>query len=982
MRNLKKILALVLALVMSLSLVTVANAAYVDGKLDTDEDVNENYDEAVTVLMDMGIFQGYNDGESFEPQKNITRAEVATLLYRIVTADIEGKQANLYVDGAKFTDLTGYGWAKGYIGYCANGGIAKGRNATTFAPGDEITGYEVLAMILRAIGYDKNGEFTGANWSTEVASTAQKLGILEKVDAASAQLSKPATRELVAELLFRTMVDANMVEYTTAFGYQSINYDVNKELGTLGWKNFYLQNSLDNGVDADIDDYGRPGWVWTWGHSDFNTAWTYYGSSEFIYSPAEVYDTAVTECDVAHDIGLRNATSMYVMVNGSTATRYDLQPTDTTSKLGAQGRLTEVYRNDFADRWEMVMIDTYLAEVIGVTPAVKDAAGHTAVSAKTTLRVWDNTTPNSYTNISVSYDAGYEVGTYVLVQSANTTGSTATVAGTVNKVYDILGEAEGITGKQTVINYYVDGHTVNGVYYNDAHTLVLDEAINDTAAHVWYFDTYGNIIGIVDIPDTYHYGVIESIQWMTQVGDYGYAWATIKTMDGGSITGAVAKFNAMSMTKESTNAVGNMSSATVSTELWNNYEYVGAHLYQIAVDGNDMLVLTEIDGTTTTNVDNGKITTLGTMGKGEHNTLGITNKVVDDNTVYLYGYNNGVWSKYTTVSYTGFNKIVDFDYTEVDYVDVNKDGRIDYVYVIGDDAYSTGAGLFYMTNKSAVYTIGDYVVVNGVLDGAQKDVSFTLAAYNSMISAFDDDGNGHVLFAVGMKNGVVEHVVDYGSYTIGTALTDGTNTYNWNNNYKSYYKNVVAKTATVSDKYAGNVLTLNSMNYNVTGASTVIYVTKQGAVETTLVEGANYAGYHFTVVYCSDTMVAKYIYIFDPLTDGAFKPWTPSGVETYAVTASVSGMNQTVKVTHKVDGTDKMISTTDAYYLTVTVVNMSANNKTYTSVGTWAASNNNASVNVDCEVTSGNVLYVTYTISKNADGTDVYGYGSQYVVAD
>ena len=85
MRNLKKILALVLALVMSFSLMATANAF-------TDSDkINDTYEEAVEVLSALKVFQGYDNG-SFVPQGSITRAEVAAIIYRIVTGDVADKQ--------------------------------------------------------------------------------------------------------------------------------------------------------------------------------------------------------------------------------------------------------------------------------------------------------------------------------------------------------------------------------------------------------------------------------------------------------------------------------------------------------------------------------------------------------------------------------------------------------------------------------------------------------------------------------------------------------------------------------------------------------------------------------------------------------------------------------------------------------------------------------------------------------------------------
>ena len=78
----KKLLAMVLALVMTLSLAVSANAFTDDSK------VNDSYAEAVAVLNGMGVFKGYEDG-SFKPEGNITRAEVVTIVYRVYTQNVK-----------------------------------------------------------------------------------------------------------------------------------------------------------------------------------------------------------------------------------------------------------------------------------------------------------------------------------------------------------------------------------------------------------------------------------------------------------------------------------------------------------------------------------------------------------------------------------------------------------------------------------------------------------------------------------------------------------------------------------------------------------------------------------------------------------------------------------------------------------------------------------------------------------------------------
>ena len=144
--SMKKLLAMVLALVMTLSLAVSANAAFKDA-----DKVSADYSEAVAVLNGMGVFKGYEDG-SFQPQGNITRAEVAAIVYRVYTADVKDAKASMYATYNKFSDMAGAGWAQGYIGYCANAALVKGYPNGTFQPSGKVTGYEVLAMILRAIG--------------------------------------------------------------------------------------------------------------------------------------------------------------------------------------------------------------------------------------------------------------------------------------------------------------------------------------------------------------------------------------------------------------------------------------------------------------------------------------------------------------------------------------------------------------------------------------------------------------------------------------------------------------------------------------------------------------------------------------------------------------------------------------------------------------------------------------------------------------
>ena len=254
MRNLKKILALVLALVMSLSLMATAGAADAAAG---GEQITPAYKTAIDVLKGVEVFRGYEDG-SIKPQNTITRAEVATILYRIATGDVKDAQSSIYTDmNASFSDLNQANWARGYVNYCQNAELIVGVGGGKFNPNDKITGYATLAMILRALGYDKNGEFRGSGWEIRTAAKAHELGITKNIT--EAQLGGAATREMVAEILFRAILNET-VTYSplTSGGYTKTGKTLaHEKLGLDEVEGVVMGNEYANLEDTDVLPEGK-----------------------------------------------------------------------------------------------------------------------------------------------------------------------------------------------------------------------------------------------------------------------------------------------------------------------------------------------------------------------------------------------------------------------------------------------------------------------------------------------------------------------------------------------------------------------------------------------------------------------------------------------------------------------------------------------------------------------------------------------------
>ena len=177
MRTLKKTLSLVLVVAMVLGLCVVGASAKnaVDDFTDADK-IGAAYTEAVGVMTGIGVIKGMGDG-TLSPTGNYTRAQAA----KIITYMLIGEKAaeSLVCTTAPFEDVAANHWAAGYIAFCVEKGIINGMSATTFEPEGQLTGFQWAKMLLCAVGFGSQGEFTGNSWSLNTAFVAHRVGLFD-----------------------------------------------------------------------------------------------------------------------------------------------------------------------------------------------------------------------------------------------------------------------------------------------------------------------------------------------------------------------------------------------------------------------------------------------------------------------------------------------------------------------------------------------------------------------------------------------------------------------------------------------------------------------------------------------------------------------------------------------------------------------------------------------------------------------------------
>ena len=165
-------------------------------------DLGQNawYHEPVDYMVSNGLMNGVSP-TSFAPEDHLTRAMLATILYRV--------SGNTAQHGHPFTDVPAGQWYSDAIAWAYDTGIVTGTSATTFRPEDNVTREQAAAMLYRFAGQpEATGDVSPFHDASDISAYAITplrwavgAGIINGKSATELDPTGTATRAEIAKIL-------------------------------------------------------------------------------------------------------------------------------------------------------------------------------------------------------------------------------------------------------------------------------------------------------------------------------------------------------------------------------------------------------------------------------------------------------------------------------------------------------------------------------------------------------------------------------------------------------------------------------------------------------------------------------------------------------------------------------------------------------------------------------------------------------------
>jgi len=160
----------------------------------TDLPPNHSAFADVSELVFRQVLSGYPDG-TFRPQNPVRRDEFAKMIVAAL-----GKSPGSNLTTTRFADVPPSHWVNPYIRVAVEHNLIRGKGKNLFAPADNISGAEVMTILVRALGEkERTVAKPGEAWYAGSVRVAREKGLLYGgFDAA-----RPATRAQCAYSLMR-----------------------------------------------------------------------------------------------------------------------------------------------------------------------------------------------------------------------------------------------------------------------------------------------------------------------------------------------------------------------------------------------------------------------------------------------------------------------------------------------------------------------------------------------------------------------------------------------------------------------------------------------------------------------------------------------------------------------------------------------------------------------------------------------------------
>lgn len=161
---------------------------------------------------------GYDNEDGTEvvrPENPITRAEVATIFYRLLT---EESRQQFRTQENEFTDVNEGDWFNNNVSTVAAAGIVNGYDDGSFAPNNKITRAEFAAIASRFTSLIHEGENlfndTEGHWAEDAINNAAITGWINGYDDGSfdpeAEITRAEAITLINRMLYRYIREENM----------------------------------------------------------------------------------------------------------------------------------------------------------------------------------------------------------------------------------------------------------------------------------------------------------------------------------------------------------------------------------------------------------------------------------------------------------------------------------------------------------------------------------------------------------------------------------------------------------------------------------------------------------------------------------------------------------------------------------------------------------------------------------------------------